>query len=75
MAAWYLITILDANVDASLSNFDVTNKLNVQVSPLQLPVPGSIGAGFNVSLYIYILNEYLNNEIKSVPDITLSDNF
>jgi hypothetical protein len=52
MAAWYLITILDANVDASLSNFDVTDKLNVQVSPLQLPVPGSIGAGFNVS-FIY----------------------
>jgi hypothetical protein len=50
IAAWYLITVLDANVDASLSNFDVTNKLNVAVSPLQLPVPGSLGAGFNVSL-------------------------
>jgi len=50
MAAWYLITVLDANVYASLSNFYVTNKLNVQVAPLNLPVPGSIGAGFNVSL-------------------------
>jgi hypothetical protein len=50
IAAWYLITVLDANVDASLSNFDVTNKLNVAVSPLQLPVPGSLGAGFNVRL-------------------------
>lgn len=50
IAAWYLITVLDANVDASLSNFDVTNKLNVAVSPLQLPVPGSLGAGINISL-------------------------
>ncbi len=50
IAAWYLITVLDANVDASLSNFDVTNKLDLEVSPLQLPVPGLIGAGLNISL-------------------------
>jgi hypothetical protein len=50
IAAWYLITILDANVDASLANFDVTNKLNVEVTPLQLPVPGVMGAGLNISL-------------------------
>jgi hypothetical protein len=50
IAAWYLVTILDANVDASLANFDVTNKLDLEVTPLQLPVPGVIGAGLNISL-------------------------
>jgi hypothetical protein len=50
IAAWYLITVLDANVDASLANFDVTDQLDLQVAPLQMPVPGVSGAGFNVSL-------------------------
>ena len=50
IAAWYLITILDANVDASLSNFDVTDKLNIDVSPVQLPVPGVVGTGINIRL-------------------------
>jgi len=50
IAAWYLITVLDANVDASLANFDVTDNLDLQVAPLQLPVPGVIGAGLNISL-------------------------
>ena len=50
IAAWYLITVLDANVDASLANFDVTKKLDLEVAPLQLPVPGIMGAGLNISL-------------------------
>ena len=50
IAAWYLVTMLDANVDASLANFDVTNNLDLEVTPLQLPVPGVIGAGLNISL-------------------------
>jgi hypothetical protein len=50
IAAWYLITVLDANVDASLANFDVTNNLDLEVTPLQLPVPGVIGAGLNINL-------------------------
>lgn len=50
IAAWYLITVLDANVDASLSNFDVGDDLNIEVSPLHLPVPGVVGAGLNISL-------------------------
>ncbi len=50
IAAWYLITVLDANVDASLANFDVTDQLDLQVTPLRMPVPGVVGAGFNVSL-------------------------
>jgi hypothetical protein len=50
IAAWYLITVLDANVDASLANFDVTDNLDLEVTPLQLPVPGVIGAGLNIRL-------------------------
>jgi hypothetical protein len=50
IAAWYLISVLDANVDASLANFDVTDQLDLQVTPLRMPVPGVVGAGFNVSL-------------------------
>jgi hypothetical protein len=50
IAAWYLITVLDANVDASLFNFDVSKNLNLAVSPLQQPVPGVIGAGLNISV-------------------------
>jgi hypothetical protein len=42
--------VLDANVDASLANFDVTNNLDLEVTPLQLPVPGVIGAGLNINL-------------------------
>lgn len=50
IAAWYLITVLDANVDASLANFDVTDNLDLEVTPLQLPVPGVIGPGLNIRL-------------------------
>jgi len=50
IAAWYLITVLDANVDASLADFDVTDQLDLQVAPLRMPVPGVAGAGVNVSL-------------------------
>jgi hypothetical protein len=50
IAAWYLLTVLDANVDASLSNFDVNKNLDLEVTPLQLPVPGVMGAGLNISL-------------------------
>ena len=49
-AAWYLISILDANVDASLFNFDISNNLNLDVGPASLPVPGITGTGFNLSL-------------------------
>lgn len=50
IAAWYLITVLDANVDASLFNFDVSKNLSLAVSPLQQPVPGVMGAGLNISV-------------------------
>jgi hypothetical protein len=50
IAAWYLISVLDANVDASLSNFDVSRNLDLEVAPLHLPVPGVTGAGLNIRL-------------------------
>ncbi|HLN54825.1 MAG TPA: DUF5683 domain-containing protein [Bacteroidales bacterium] len=48
---WYLITVLDANVDASLFNYDISNNLDIAVMPLQTPLPGGyVGTGINVSL-------------------------
>ena len=33
IAAWYLISILDANVDASLFNFDISDNLDIALHP------------------------------------------
>jgi hypothetical protein len=53
IAGWYLIWILDANVEASLFNYDVSNNLNLSLFPVQLPLPGGYyGAGINVGLEI-----------------------
>ena len=50
IAAWYLVSILDANVDASLFDFDVNKNLNLTLYPMNTPLPGGIGAGLSVSL-------------------------
>jgi len=51
IAAWYLISILDANVDASLFNFDVSDNLQLAVMPVMVPLPGGYkGAGLNVGV-------------------------
>jgi len=50
IAAWYIITIIDANVDASLFNYDISNKLDLTVYPSRIPVTGVFGAGLNISL-------------------------
>ncbi len=50
IAVWYLVSVLDANVDASLLNFDISKNLDLEVVPAKLPVPGTMGAGFNMSL-------------------------
>jgi hypothetical protein len=53
IAAWYLISILDANVDASLFNYDVSNNLELSVAPSQIFLPGGfVGAGINVGMRI-----------------------
>ena len=49
IAGWYLISILDANVDASLFNFDVSKNLDVAAYPVLMPSAGSfVGAGLNL---------------------------
>jgi hypothetical protein len=53
IAGWYLISILDANVDASLFNYDITPNLNITFVPMQMPLPGGfVGAGLSVDLKI-----------------------
>ena len=51
IAAWYLLSILDANVDASLFNFDVTDNLDISLAPILMPLPGGYnGAGLSASI-------------------------
>jgi hypothetical protein len=53
IAGWYLISILDANVDASLFNYDVSPNLNLTLAPVQMTLPGGyIGAGLCVDFKI-----------------------
>jgi len=53
IAGWYLISILDANVDASLFNYDISDNLDIAVVPVRLSLPGGyMGAGLNVGLRI-----------------------
>jgi hypothetical protein len=51
IAAWYLLSILDANVDASLFDFDVTDNLDITLAPAILSLPGGYsGAGMSASI-------------------------
>ncbi|HUX55638.1 MAG TPA: DUF5683 domain-containing protein [Bacteroidales bacterium] len=53
IAGWYLISILDANVDASLFNYDISNNLDITLYPVQVPLPGGfVGAGLSVRMVI-----------------------
>lgn len=52
IAAWYLITIIDANVDASLIDYEVTENLNFTLSPAMVPLYNSSGLGVNISMRI-----------------------
>jgi hypothetical protein len=53
IAGWYLISILDANVDASLFNYDISNNLNITLFPVQMALPGGfLGAGLSVGLKV-----------------------
>ena len=53
IAAWYLISVLDANVDASLFNYDISENLDIAFFPVQLSLPGGfMGAGLNVGLKV-----------------------
>jgi hypothetical protein len=53
IAGWYLLSVLDANVDASLFNYDISDNLEVAVFPVQISLPGGfMGAGVNVGMKI-----------------------
>jgi hypothetical protein len=53
IAGWYLLSVLDANVDASLFNYDISNNLDVAVVPMPVALPGGFtGAGLNLSFRI-----------------------
>jgi hypothetical protein len=50
IAAWYIISILDANVDASLFDYDVSDNLNLTLAPIQVPFNNFTLVGINLSL-------------------------
>ena len=47
---WYLLTILDAHVDACLFNYDVSDNLGVDIIPLAMIQQNSIQTGINLSV-------------------------
>jgi hypothetical protein len=54
IAGWYLLSILDANVDASLFDYDISKNLDLTFVPVQMSLPGGfIGTGLSVDLKIY----------------------
>ena len=52
LGAWYLITILDANVDASLFNYNVRDDLEMKVEPAILPISYTGDMGMALCLRI-----------------------
>jgi hypothetical protein len=52
IGVWYLITILDANVDASLFDYDVNENLDITLAPFQVPLYNFAGVGVNLTLKI-----------------------
>jgi hypothetical protein len=51
IALWYIVTVLDANVDASLFNYDISDNLNLVVAPVQIP-SSTTGVGLNISMLV-----------------------
>jgi hypothetical protein len=52
VAAWYLVTILDANVDASLFHYDISDDLNIEIGPAQVPLSGLTAPGVSVTMRV-----------------------
>ena len=53
IAGWYLLSILDANVDASLFSYDISPDLNITFVPMQMSLPGGyMGAGLSIDFKI-----------------------
>jgi len=51
IALWYMVTVLDANVDASLFNYDISDNLAIIVAPVQVP-SSATGLGVNISMLV-----------------------
>ena len=52
IAAWYIISILDANVDASLFDYDIGENLNITLAPVQIPLYNFTGVGLGLNMTI-----------------------
>jgi hypothetical protein len=52
IAVWYLASILDANVDASLFNYDVSDDLDIEVGPVKVPLAGMPAPGVAVTMRV-----------------------
>ncbi len=50
VALWYLVTVLDANVDASLFNYDVIDNLELGLEPVHALGPSPQGVGINLTM-------------------------
>jgi hypothetical protein len=51
IALWYMVTVLDANVDASLFNYDISDNLALVVAPVQIP-SSATGLGVNICMLV-----------------------
>jgi hypothetical protein len=52
IGAWYLLSILDANVDASLFDYDVSENINLSVAPFQFPLYNYAAVGVSLTFKI-----------------------
>jgi hypothetical protein len=50
IAAWYLLSILDANVDASLSDYDIGESINLSLSPAGISTVAGQAFALNVKI-------------------------
>jgi hypothetical protein len=52
IGAWYVLSIIDANVDASMFDYDIDNNLNLTFSPFPVNVGNYLITGVKVELKI-----------------------
>jgi len=52
IAVWYMVSILDANVDASLFNYDISDDLDINLGPVNIPLEGQTLPGIGVSIKV-----------------------
>jgi hypothetical protein len=52
IGAWYFLSILDANVDASMFDYDIDKNLNLTITPLPISVGTFMTTGINFNLTV-----------------------